>query len=46
MIASWMAYALVAGLLLSLAALAAERALLLGRKPVHRGTTRAMRTTG
>jgi beta-lactamase regulating signal transducer with metallopeptidase domain len=36
MIASWMGYALVVGLLVSLAALAAERALLLGRKPVRR----------
>ena len=36
MIASWMGYALVAGLLVSLAALAAERSLLLGRKPVRR----------
>ena len=35
MIASWMGYALVVGLLVSLAALAAERALLLGRKPVR-----------
>ena len=36
MIASWMGYALAVGLLVSLAALAAERALLLGRKPVRR----------
>ena len=35
MIASWMGYALVVGLLVSLAAFAAERALLLGRKPVR-----------
>ena len=35
MIAAWMGYALVVGLLVSLAALAAERALLLGRKPVR-----------
>jgi beta-lactamase regulating signal transducer with metallopeptidase domain len=36
MIASWIGYALVVGLLVSLAAFAAERALLLGRKPVRR----------
>ena len=36
MIASWMGYALVVGLLVSLAALAADRALLLGRKPLRR----------
>ena len=36
MIASWMGYALVVGLLVSVAGLAAERALLLGRKPVRR----------
>jgi hypothetical protein len=35
MIASWMGYALVVGLMVSLAAFAAERALLLGRKPVR-----------
>lgn len=36
MIASWMGYALVVGLLVSLAAFAAERALLLARMPVRR----------
>ena len=36
MIASWMGYALVVGLLVSLAALAADQALLLGRKPLRR----------
>ena len=36
MIASWMGYALVVGLVVSLAGLAAEQALLLGRLPVRR----------
>jgi beta-lactamase regulating signal transducer with metallopeptidase domain len=36
MIASWMGYALVVGLLVSLAALAAERALRLGGRPLRR----------